>query len=536
VRAGYHIVVTQSYMSRIRGGHNTFAVRVSAAPIQAGQEAVDLLIALDADTVALHRGELAACGLIIADAALECEGAQCVRVPFKELADRRHENVAALGVVGAIVGLAQDGLVETVEGFFGRKHPEETEANRTALAAAYAWGAAQGLSFRQLAPVEGAPERLMMAGNDAIALGAMSAGLKFMAFYPMTPSTGVSQAVAGAARRLGIIAEQAEDEIAAINMALGASFAGAPAMVATSGGGFALMVEGLSLAGMTETPVVIVLGQRPGPATGLPTRTEQGDLDFALYAAHGEFPRAILAPGSVEQCFHLTRRAFDLAERYQSPVFVMTDQYLADSYRAVEPFDIENLPAVRPWETAAEVAAAAAASGRPYLRHAITDDGVSPRLLPGLTERLVVTDSDEHTEDGHLTEDLGVRKLMVEKRLRKLEGLRREALPPDYVGPEDAEVLLVCWGSTLGPAVEAAATLTASGTPAAVLHFSQVWPLAPEGLMGRLAAAARVVCIEGNATGQFARLLYGETGFLVEDRIARYDGLPFTPESILREL
>lgn len=529
VRAGYYIVVTQSYMSRIRGGHNTFAIRVCSEPIHAGREHVDVLVALDDQTVVLHRQELTPQGLIIADQSLQCDSGQCVRVPFKELTDRRHENVAALGVFGAIVGLPAADLLQTVEGFFGRKHPEETEANARALEAGYAWGAAQGLSFPQFEAIGGAPQRLMMTGNDAVALGAMSAGLKFLAFYPMTPSTPISQSIAGAAKSMGLIAEQAEDEIAAINMAIGASFAGAPAMVATSGGGFALMVEGLSLAGMTETPVVVVLGQRPGPATGLPTRTEQADLNFALYSAHGEFPRAIFAPGSVEQCFYLTRKAFEVAEKYQSPAIVLTDQYLGDSYRAVEPFEIENLPAVKPWEPAGQVTA-------PYRRHALTPTGVSPRLIPGLTEHLVVTDSDEHTEDGHLTEDLGVRKLMVEKRLRKMDGIRAEVIPPDYVGPDKAEILLVCWGSTLGPALEAAAEATASGVPTGVLHFSQVWPLVPEQFVARLESAARVVAVEGNATGQFARLIHSETGFRIEDRIARYDGLPFTPEYILRGL
>ena len=228
------------------------------------------------------------------------------------------------------------------------KSPEAAEGNRQALQAAFAWTKKQGISFPTLPKAADAASRLLLTGNEAIALGALSAGLKFFAFYPMSPSTSIGLTLAAQAKNMGLVVEQAEDEIAAINLALGASFAGAPSMVATSGGGFALMVEGVSLAGMTETPVVIVVAQRPGPATGLPTRTEQGDLEFVLHAGHGEFPRAIFAPGSVEECFHLTRKALEMAERSQGPVFILTDQFLADSYRAVEPFDLSRLPPVLP--------------------------------------------------------------------------------------------------------------------------------------------------------------------------------------------
>ena len=274
----------------------------------------------------------------------------------------------------------------------------------------------------------------MLNGNEAIALGAISAGLKFCAFYPMTPSTSIPLTLQAAADTMGLVVEQAEDEIAAINMAIGASFAGAPAMVATSGGGFALMVEGVSLAAMTETPVFIVVAQRPGPATGLPTRTEQGDLELVLHAGHGEFPRAIFAPGTIEECFHLTRQALFLAEKYQTPIFLLTDQFLADSYRAVTPFAVESLESVTVGSSPDKVTL-------PYQRYAITDSGVSPRLLPGVSEHLVVCDSDEHTSDGHITEDLTVRQQMVAKRLRKLQGLRTEVTPPEYLGDKNPEVL-----------------------------------------------------------------------------------------------
>jgi len=528
VRGGYFIVVTQTYESRIRGGHNTFAIRVSSREVLAPQEGIDLLVALSAETVELHRGEMTSRGLIVVGEDMDVgDGPSIMRVPLKGFAPERFSNIAALGVVGALVGVDGGLLERTVVESFGKRGEKAAEENLRALRAGFEWCEAQGARFARLAAVSGAPRRLAMSGNEAIALGAMSAGLKFYSFYPMSPSTPIALVLSGEAGRMGLVVEQAEDEIAAINMAIGASFAGAPSMVATSGGGFALMVEGVSLAGMTETPLVVVVAQRPGPATGLPTRTEQADLEFVLHAGHGEFPRAIFAPGTVEECFHLTRRAFELAERYQGPMFVLTDQFLADSYRAVEPFDVGALASVRPGAGAVE---------GPYLRYAITESGVSPRLLPGMSEHLVVVDSDEHHETGHITEDLSVRGRMVEKRLRKGEGMRGEVVPPEAKGPEKPELLLVSWGSSKGAVEEAASRMRAEGRKVATLHFSQVWPLVGEQFMARLEEAGEAVCVEGNAVGQLARLIRRETGFVFHRRLSRYDGLPFTPEEILRQL
>jgi len=273
VRSGYSIVVTQSYQSRIRGGHNTFAIRVSVDEVIAPKESVDLLVALDADTVSLHRKDLSADSLIVVDSAFDVDGDTLLKVPFRELAQARFSNIAALGVVGSLVGLDEGLMATALDDFFGKKKPQLAEENRRALAAAVEWAPEQVTESFKLPSINSPPKRLMMNGNEAIALGALSGGLKFCAFYPMTPSTSIVLNLATQAQRMGLIVEQAEDEIAAINMAIGASFAGAPSMVATSGGGFALMVEGVSLAAMTETPLVIVVAQRPGPATGLPTRT-----------------------------------------------------------------------------------------------------------------------------------------------------------------------------------------------------------------------------------------------------------------------
>jgi len=529
VKCGYEIVVTQSYQSRIRGGHNTFAVRVSTEPIESPTERVDILVALNMETIDIHSVDITEGGLIIADSALGSGNDSFFGVPFGELAPEMYMNTVALGVVSSVLGL--DGRVAEAlisEGI-GKKHPESLEPNLDALRKGYEWSREHAPEGYRLAGSSGSGERLMLNGNEAIALGAASAGLRFCAFYPMTPATSIPLTLLRFDDRLGIVVEQAEDEIAAINMALGASYAGAPGMVATSGGGFALMVEGVSLAAMIETPIVLVIAQRPGPATGLPTRTEQADLKFVVSAGHGEFPRVVFAPSTIMECFELTRKAFFTAEKYQVPAFVLTDQYLADSYRAVERIDTEGLEE-------AVIGAADREVKTPYRRFALTDDGISPRLLPGAGKHLVVVDSDEHTEDGHLTEDLSVRKSMVEKRMKKEDGIAGEVIPPTLYGEAGADILLVSWGSSGGIVREVAGRLTGEGRSATVLHFSQVWPLVPDTFIDILKGSASVVSVEGNATGQLADLIRMTSGFDISSKILRYDGLPLTPEYVIGEL
>lgn len=527
VRAGYFIAVTQSYHSRIRGGHNTFAIRTGVSEVLGPAEPVDLLVALNEETVSLHQSEMSGPGIILADAGLNI-GEGVHPVPYSELAEGMFVNIAALGIMGSLLGLDRGLVQKAMEDFFGKKGID-AEKNLGALGAGYKWAAGLDAPGLRLPEPAEAASRWMINGNEAIAFGALSAGVRFVSFYPMTPATSIVLNIIAHAEGMDVVVEQAEDEIAAINMALGASFAGAVAMTATSGGGFALMTEGLSLAGMTETPVVVALAQRPGPATGLPTRTAQEDLLFVLHGGHGEFPKAIFAPGTVEECFHLTRRAFDMANRYQTTAFILTDQFLADSFRAVDPFDVEGLGVTVPRE---------AASCPPgYLRYAISKDGISPRMIPGECEPVVLADSDEHTERGNITEDLSIRIDMVNKRLKKGDGLREEFLAPSYNGVvENPEVLLVSWGSSRGAVKEASLRIAAGGVAAATLHFSQVWPLKPELFMDRLKSAKSAVMVEGNATGQFAGLITRETGFRFDRLVLRYDGLPLTPEYILREL
>lgn len=531
VRSGYHVLTTQSAMSRIRGGHNYFTLLIGREPLLGPAEDIDLLVAFSDETVALHQEHLSERGLVLIGQDMEASiGSQGLRVPYAELAeDKIVANVAALGIVCALLGLVEQTAAGVVEDAIGKKHAEMVSKNLDALHQGMEWLKANAPDFQSLDPAAANQAQLALNGNQAIALGALAAGVNFCSFYPMTPATGVALNLIAQAEKFDLVCEQAEDEIAAINMALGASFTGARSLVPTSGGGFALMGEGLSLAGMTETPVVIVLAQRPGPATGLPTRTEQADLELALSTGHGEFPRAILAPGSPEECFHLTRKALDVTERYQTPVIILSDQYLADSIRSVPRFDLEALPEPgMPGDTVE--------NPQGYQRFAWTETGVSPRLIPGAGPSLVVADSDEHTPDGHITEDHQARVGMVNKRLKKMEGMVQEVVAPDYQGDEQPDLLLLTWGSSRGAVVEAAQTLRSKGRSVSTLSFSQVWPLDPEQFVDYLRQAGTVAAVEGNATGQFARLIRRETGFEVQRKVLRYDGLPLTSEEILRQL
>ncbi len=525
VRSGYSIHVTQTYESRVRGGHNTFSIRFGPQKVLAGQEKIDILIAMSQETVDLHRQAMTEKGIILGNAEWKREEKNWMGVPLKEFGQPTYWNTAFVGVTAGLIGLEETVVAGTMKEIFGE---ERSDPNHKVLEMGSRWLREQDPEWKK-APPPNPFKRLVINGHEAVALGAISAGLKFCAFYPMSPSMSIAQALIDRAGEMDLVVEQAEDEISAVNMAIGASYAGVPSMVPTSGGGFALMVEAVSLAAVSETPLVIVIGQRPGPATGLATRTEQGDLWFVLHAGHGEFPRPVFAPGTIEECFHLTRKAFELAEKFQGPAFVLTDHFLADSYRDMDPVDVSSLSSVKTGSAPSSVAV-------PYLRYRITESGVSPRLLPGLSEHLVVADSHEHTEDGHMTENLSIRPKMVDKRLRKEEGIRSEVVPPSFKGDEKPDLLLLSWGSTQGAAEEAAAQWRHGNRKAATLHFSQVWPMIPDQFMKHLKQAKRVVGVEGNATGQLAQLIHRETGFVIQERILRYDGLPITPEYILNHL
>jgi 2-oxoglutarate ferredoxin oxidoreductase subunit alpha len=363
-------------------------------------------------------------------------------------------------------------------------------------------------------------DKIMLTGADAIALGAIAGGCDYVCAYPMSPGTTVFTAMAEYSRRFDIIVEQVEDEIGVANMAIGAWYAGARALVSTSGGGFALMSEAVSLSGAIETPLVVHIGQRPGPATGLPTRTEQGDLNLAIHAGHGDFLKVVLAPGDLEEGFALSRAAFDIADRYQSPVFILTDQYYVDSYYTTEPFKVPAAPLTNNvGKTSAD-----------YRRYALgSPDGISPRGIPGLGEGIVCVDSDEHNEGGYITEDKTMRMAMVAKRLAKIDAVRKDILQPKLYGDARYSMLLVGWGSVKMPIIEALAVLDRPGI--AYLHFPWVYPL-PASAGDYMSAASTCVAIEGNATGQFADLVEFKTGKRFDHRILKSDGFQYTVEEL----
>ena len=505
------------------------------------RDRVDIVVALDRESVSNYEKELSEFGRIIYDSASlkqQYDRPRFLDIPFVQLAiehdgSKIMANTVAVGAVLGMIGMDLDVLFAILKDTFKKKGEEVIKQNTAAAMAGHDYALKECIRCPFVAAPLSKP-KMLIAGNDAIGLGAVASGCKFYSAYPMTPSTGIMNYIAGKETDYGIIVEQAEDEIAAVNMALGASFAGARAMTGTSGGGFALMVEGLSLAAMTETPLVIALAQRPGPATGLPTRTEQGELQFALYTAHGEFPRVIFAPGTPEQAFFLTNKAFDLAEKYQITVIILTDQYLADSQWTYDGFDTSMIR-----YTDYRLRGDAFNKLSDYKRHAFTDGGVSPFAVPGDAKHVVVTDSDEHDEEGHIIEDAQTRVKMVEKRtFKKLPNIVREITPPLLYGNPEPEVVLAGWGSNYG-VIREAVDLLSSKQKIALLHFSELYPFPSTDsfdYLNVLRNSKLSICIENNATGQFARLMRAETGYEFTSRINRYDGRPFTLEALTGEI
>ncbi len=538
-RAGYQVFTHQDYESRIRGGHNFYQIRFSEGPVTASREKINILIALDTDSIPLHQKELSENGIILYDSKSlkkKHEEEHFLDVPVVDLAlehggNEIMANTVAVGAVLGMLGMDMDILAKILRDTFKKKGEEVIAANTKTARAGYDFARHECKRCSFTAEAQKEPN-MLISGIESIALGAIASGCKFYSAYPMTPSTGIMNYLAGKEREYGIVVEQAEDEIAAINMALGASFAGVKAMTGTSGGGFALMVEGLSLAGMTETPLVIALGQRPGPATGLPTRTEQGELLFPLFAGHGEFPRVIFAPGTPEQAFFLTNKAFSLSEKYQIPVFILFDQYLADTQWTFNGFDMKRLSVAdtRLWGDVLK-------NQSVYKRHALTDTGVSPFGIPGESAHLIVTDSDEHSEEGHIIEDAETRIKMVEKRLfKKIPLIKQEIASPVLYGNHSPEIVIVGWGSPYGILKEAVDVLSKDRN-IAMMHFSEVYPFpTSEEYLSVLHTAKKTICIEHNATGQFARLLKAESGYTCTNFIRRYDGRPFLHEELIGEI
>lgn len=540
-RSGLHLFAYNSYQSVIRGGHSWFQVRASDGdPVESLGEKLDLLIALNEETVAYWLPLVRPGGGVLYDrGAFRPELPKAVRdlgIDLAETARKFSEdtilrNTVALGAAVHLLGLQVGTLEEMVEQTFHHKGREVIVANIGAVRAGNDF-ARENFPERVARPrLDPSKRRMLLTGNQAVGLGALAGGCKFYAAYPMTPASTVLHYLSVKGPPHGMVVKQAEDELAVINMAIGAGFAGARALCGTSGGGFALMTEAIGMAGMAEVPVVIFESQRGGPSTGLPCKTEQGDLNQVLGASQGDYPRCIIAPWDVADSYRATVEALNIADKYQMPVIVMSDFYLSEHYRTLDAFD---------FPVPIERGLVAPGNGEEYRRYAFTESGVSPRALPGTPGQMFVAASDEHDEAGHLLSDvlsglpghLETRIRMMEKRMRKVEVLKRELPPPKLEGPPKAEATLVAWGSTLGTLREAMGLLREAGIKSNLLHLRYVVPFHGEEVAKILGLARTKIMVENNYSGQMERHIRAETGMAVDGHVRKWDGEPFTAEEV----
>lgn len=520
--SGYYIYTTRDFMSRVRGGHNFSMIRFGTEVITSHSDKVDGIIALNDETIHLHKHKLTEKGFILCDSSLSFSEPGVIKLDLdkqaKELGNIRVAGIIAIGAVLKLFGEPFTYAQEVMEKIIRK---ELLEINIKAMELGY--NSVEPVFEHHDGPFK---EYMLISGSKALALGAVAGGLKFYSAYPMSPSTAVMEYLARISYETGVVVEQAEDEIAAINMALGASYTGARAMTGTSGGGFCLKVEALGFSGIAEIPLVAVDVQRPGPATGLPTRTEQSDLKFVISAAQGEFPRLVIALRNHEDAFYQTARALNLAEKYQLPVILLSDQYLGDTTACVKPYNVSEITLEKHAEEA---------EGE-YLRYRITEDGISPRLIPGISDHLVAADSDEHDERGFITESAEVRNAMMDKRMRKLVRLKEELQEPEFIGEEDCKVLLLGWGSVYGPIKDAIVSLNKLGNGSfGALVFGDIYPL-PTKKLKEYAKGRTLINVEQNATGQLASLIREEACIDCDRSILKYDGRQISGEEIVKQV
>ncbi len=544
-RLGLHVFGLNAYQSVIRGGHVWYQARASSGRPNSPGDQTDIVYALDRATVDIHAPAIREGGVVVFDPekfSLEGvslpAGVSKLEVPTLAMARKYTsqsilQNAGGIGAVSYLAGIPLDLLHQVLRDSFGKKAGDVVDWNVGASSEGYQFASEHAKPSPHVLPKQGEP-KLLLTGNQAIALGAAAAGCKFLSQYPMTPASSIMHWMAAHATQVGVVVKQAEDELAAINMAIGASFGGVRAMTATSGGGFSLMVEALGMAGMTETPLVVVESQRAGPSTGLPTKTEQGDLNLMLGAGQGEFPRAILAPADPTEAYRAMIDAFRLAEEWQTPILVASDLHLSENHMTADRSEL-NLDVPVPSLYAVEP------NGHEYKRYAYTASGVSPRAIPGQPGLQFVAGSDEHDERGHLISDvragipvwISERQRMMDKRMHKMDGLIRAVPAPFFEGPADAPLTFVAWGSTVGAVRDAMEILAAQGRPTNLLRFPAVYPLDPVAVRAAFAKARRTLLVEANYSGQFGRLLRAETGIELSDRLLKYDGEPFFPHEIV---
>jgi len=542
-RLGFEIFDYVQYPSLIRGGHNAYEVHVGNKMVTCLKPVIDILVCLNEETFKKHCDRLTKDSYVIYDPEeFKVNGDyQKIAIPFKKIlaelkAKPVMKNTIALGASLAIIKCPLNELTKIIEEQFSKKGKEVVDFNVDFATRGYEHVKKEYEPFLKnwLEKKNSEDKKMVMTGNEAFALGAVIGDCRFYCAYPMTPSSTVLTVMASWATKIGIVVRHAEDEISVANTALGASFAGVRSAVGTSGGGFALMTETISLSGITETPIVVFIAQRPGPATGMPTWTEQGDLLFAVHAGHGEFPKIVLAPGDVKEMVELTSKAFNLADIYQLPVIVLSDMYLSEGHQTVDKKAIDDFTknyAVNRGKTVFEHKE----QGK-YLRYKLTDDGISPRLIPGYAGQFYQANSYEHIEDGHTTEEAKPRIEQVDKRTRKLKTYfdKDFAAPKIYGDLEKAKIVFVSWGATKGIILQALKHLEEKSLTGALIHFSHVYPLDPQKIKPFFNHKdKKYILVENNSWGQFGKLLLQETGIQIENKILRYDGRPLTAEEII---
>jgi len=546
-RRGLNLNAYNAYQSIIRGGHTLLTIRTGAEKVTNMGDRIDLLIPLNQDTMDRHLRLLGAGAACIYNADTikpgpAAGGVQLCPLPVSELADITRNKVAqntlALGAGLHMMGIGFPGLEEVLREQFKKKGEAVVAENVGVARAGYDYAAAHFTAFAN--PLPRTEKRYtVLSGNIAMAMGGAAAGVKFYCAYPMSPSTGVLHWMAAHARKAGIMVRQVEDEIGVINMAIGAAHAGVRAMCATSGGGFALMSEGIGMSAMIETPVVVINCQRAGPSTGVPTKTEQGDLWQMLGAAFGDYPRLIAAPLDIGDCFKLIPEMFNLADRFQCPGLVLCDLLLSEGRLSVDPEDLDFSPVIDRGELiiGKNGASPGAETNGDYKRYKLTESGISPRAIPGVAGHIHTVATDEHMEDGVLISDEFTnpikRRAMMEKRMRKVAGIEAAVAPPALAGSKDADVTLIGWGSTKGVIEESCEILREQGISANQLQVRWLVPLHGEAILESLRGARHTIVVENNYSGQFARYLRSETSFVPDGHIRKYDGEPFMPHHIV---
>ncbi len=540
-RRGLWLYAYNAYQSIIRGGHIYLTMRIGDRRIYSHGDDLDLLLCLNQDTMDRHLGLLNSGGVAVFNSDTikpgeAADGVQLCPMPIKQLSNRSRnkviQNTIALGVIVNLLGLEFDVLEQALKLQFGRKGDAVVDENVTAARAGFDYAKENFQPLPRSLP-KGEKPLALWTGNDALAMGGAAAGVKFYSAYPMSPATGVLHWMARNARDLGIMVRQAEDEIAVSNMVIGAAHVGARAMCATSGGGFALMTEAVGSAAMMEIPVVFINVMRAGPSTGVPTKTEQGDLWQVLGASQGDFERLVLAPTDALDAFNAIPEMFNLCDRAQCPGIVVTDLLISEGTFSADPDEINLYPEI----DRGEIITNGAAPDDEYLRYKDTDSGVSPRALPGVPGYAHVVATDEHDQDSVLISDEFTnphkRRAMVEKRARKIADIVEQIPAPELEGPEDAEVTLIGWGSTEGVIREAIEQLADKGVTANQLAIRWIVPFHAKAVIDALGKARRTIIVENNHSGQFHRYLRSETGLGVDGHIRKYDGEPFMPHHIV---